>query len=157
MFGSIYFMNKFKLFTSITIICFALVACKSHQKVVVNAEAHFDQEELWILTNMQGKEFSPLNGQKKISIQFNPEAGTFNGHSGCNRYFGQFKDLGNGKMQLGEVDATKMACSEPIHKVESAYLVLLRRCDGYRLDEYRLELMQRDKVLLVYEKVVYER
>lgn len=150
-------MKKFSFFAAIAALCFVFGACKSQKDVVVNVDAHFEAEEIWLLTELQGKEFVPAEGKQKISIQFNPEAGTFNGHSGCNRYFGNFKDLGDGKMELGEINATKIACSEAINRIESSYIVLLRRCDGYRLGEYRLELTQKDKVLMAFEKVVYER
>lgn len=130
----------------------AFGACKSNKGVVVNATAQFNPDEVWLLSEMQGKEVAPLEGQKKISIQFNPEAGTFQGHSGCNRYFGNFKDLGKGKMVLSELNATKMACAESFHKMEGAYMALLRRCDGYNLGEYTLELTQKGKVLISFEK-----
>lgn len=130
----------------------AFGACKSNKGVVVNATAQFNPDEVWLLSEMQGKEVAPLEGQKKISIQFNPEAGTFQGHSGCNRYFGNFKDLGKGKMELSELNATKMACAESFHKMEGAYMALLRRCDGYNLGEYTLELTQKGKVLISFEK-----
>lgn len=131
----------------------AFVSCKCHSKAASGVEVKFDAEEMWLLTEMQGKEVTLAEGQKKPAIQFNPEAGTFSGFSGCNRYFGQFKDLGKGKMELGSINGTKMACPEPFHKVEGAYLALLRRCDGYKIDEYTLQLTQRGKVLLSYEKV----
>lgn len=150
-------MKKLSFVAAIVAMCMTLVGCKSQKNVVVNSEAQFDAEEMWMLVEVQGKDFVPADGIRKINIQFNPEAGTFNGHSGCNRYFGQFKDLGDGKMELGEINATKKACSESINKMESSYIALLRRCDGYRLGEYRLELTQRDKVLLAFEKVVYEK
>lgn len=129
-----------------------LASCKCHQKSVVNVAAKFETEDLWLLSEMQGKEVVPLEGQKKISLEFNPEAGTFNGYSGCNRYFGKFKDLGDGRMELSDFNGTKKACPESFHKVESSYMSLLRRCDGYKLGEYALELTQKGKVLLTFEK-----
>lgn len=130
----------------------AFGACKCHKDVVVNATVQFNADEVWLLSEMQGKEVVPLEGQKKISIQFNPEAGTFRGYSGCNRYFGNFKDLGKSKMELSDFNASKTACAESFHKVEGAYMALLRRCDGYNLGEYTLELTQKGKVLLAFEK-----
>ncbi|MBO4549851.1 MAG: META domain-containing protein [Bacteroidaceae bacterium] len=127
--------------------------CKSHKDVVVNAAPEFSAEETWHLTVQKGKEFAPLEGQKEITIRINPEAGTFDGCSGCNRYFGTFKDLGKGKMILSDFNGTKMACPEAFHKVESNYMQLLHRCNGYRITAYTLELLQDDKVLLSFDKV----
>ena len=137
----------------LTILMIMTIGCKSHKDSVVNAHPEFNSAEVWQLSDMRGKEVTFLDGQKKINIQINTEAGTFNGTSGCNRYFGNFKDLGNGKMLLSEFNGTKMACPEAFHKMENSYLQLLRRCDGYRLSEYTLELLQDDKVLLTFEKI----
>lgn len=127
--------------------------CKSHKDSVVNARPEFNAEDVWQLTVMRGKEVVFLEGQKKINIQINTEAGTISGHSGCNRYFGAFKDLGDGKMALSDFNGTKMACPEAFHRMENSYLQTLQRCDGYRIGEYTLELLQGDKVLLSFEKI----
>ena len=147
-------MNYLKLSLVLLLTSFAMVGCKSHKEAVVNANAEFNVGEIWILTQMQSKDIERVKGQKKIYIEFNPEAGTFNGISACNRYFGNFKDLGKGKMELSSINATKMACSDPINKVESNYMTLLRRCNGYNLGEYTLELTQNGKTLLTFEKAV---
>ena len=142
-----------RLLFYISIFAIMLSGCKSHKKAVVAATPEFNAEQTWQLAEMRGKEFSPLEGQKKITIQINPEAGTFSGCSGCNRYFGNFKDLGNGRMELTEFNGTKMACPEAFHKVESSFMQLLHRCNVYKLDEYSLKLLQDDKVLLSFEKM----
>lgn len=145
-------MKRFSLIFSILMIM--TIGCKSHKDSVVNAQPEFNPDVVWQLSDIRGKEVTFLDGQKKINIQINTEAGTFSGNSGCNRYFGTFKDLGNGKMTLSGFNGTKMACPEAFHKIENNYLQLLRRCDGYRLSEYTLELLQDDKVLLTFEKTV---
>ncbi|MBP5189513.1 MAG: META domain-containing protein [Bacteroidales bacterium] len=142
-----------RLLILFTLISFMTIGCKSHKDNVVNARPEFNAEETWQLATMRGKEVTFAEGQKKVSIQINPEAGTFGGNSGCNRYFGTFKDLGNGKMELSDFNGTKMACPEAFHKMENNYMQLLHRCDAYRLTEYSLELLQGDKVLLSFEKV----
>lgn len=126
--------------------------CKSHKEAVVSVKPEFNAEEIWKLTRLKGKEYAPLEGQKEIYIQINVEAGTFSGYSGCNRYFGTFKDLGEGRMVLSDFNGTKMACPEAFHKMESGYMQLLHRCDGYNLGEYKLELLQDGNVLLTFEK-----
>ncbi|MBP5326544.1 MAG: META domain-containing protein [Bacteroidales bacterium] len=137
----------------IAIAAISMGACKCHKKVaVIEAKPEFNAEETWMLVSMRGKEVVYNEGQKQITLVINPEAGTMNGHSGCNRYFGDFKDLGDGQFELGMINATKMACPEPFHKIEGAYMQLLRLCDNYTLGEYTLELKQKDKVLLLFEK-----
>ena len=137
----------------IGIVAVMMSGCKSHKETVVNAHPEFNAEEVWQLGEMRGKAVVLSEGQKKVTIQINTEAGTFSGCSGCNRYFGTFKDMGNGKMKLSDFNGTKMFCPEAFHKVENNYMQLLHRCDGYRLSEYTLELLQDDKVLLSFEKI----
>ena len=134
------------------IISLTACGCRSHKETVVNARAEFSAEEIWQLSEMRGKEVSLAEGQKKITLQINPEAGTFSGFSGCNRYFGTMKFDADGHLSLSEINGTKMACPEAFHKVESNYMSLLRKCDRYIVEQYRLQLLQGDKVLLSFEK-----
>ncbi|MCR4815660.1 MAG: META domain-containing protein [Bacteroidales bacterium] len=141
-----------KILTIILMAAMTACGCKSHKQVVVNARAEFDDSQVWQLVAMRGKEISYSEGQKPVTLQINTEAGTFSGHNGCNRYFGTFKDLGNGKMELNDFNATKRACPEAFHKIERSYMQLLTRCDAYELGEYTLRLLQGDKELLTFEK-----
>ena len=139
-------------FLIVTVLLMAF-GCKSHKTAVVNAAPEFNPEETWVLVSMRGKEVFYQEGQSKATLQVNPEAGTFSGVNGCNRYFGTFKDLGNGKMALSDFNGTKMACPEAFRKLESSFMQLIRKCDGYRLEAYTLELLQEDKVVLTFEKL----
>ena len=141
-----------KILTIILMAAMTACGCKSHKQVVVNARPEFDASQVWQLSGMRGKEVSYSDGQKAVTLQINTEAGTFSGHNGCNRYFGSFKDLGNGKMQLSDFNATKRACPEAFHKIERSYMQMLSRCDSYEIGEYTLRLFQGDKELLSFEK-----
>ena len=141
-----------RYFLIMTIMAMTCLGCKSPKETVVNATASLDSEANWKLVAMHGKAVRLVEGMKPITIHFNLEAGTFSGSSGCNRYFGNFKDLGEQKMKLSEFNGTKMACPESFHKIENGYMQLLRRCDAYRVGEYTLELMQGENVLLSFEK-----
>ena len=146
---------KAPIATYITLIaCLLLAACGNSKSAVKDTTQQTaiapEKGQVWQLVAMRGKSVSRTDNI--ITLMFNPEAGTFQGHSGCNRYFGNFKDLGKGKMELSELNATKMACAESFHKMEGAYMALLRRCDGYNLGEYTLELTQKGKVLISFEK-----
>lgn len=127
--------------------------CKSHKNVIVNAQADFATNDVWQLTEMNGREVSLKKGQKIPTIQFNTEAGTFSGNNGCNRYFGSFKDMGNGQMALADFNSTKMACPEAIHKLESKFMELLQRCNRYEIGQYKLQLKNGDRALLTFEKM----
>ncbi len=127
--------------------------CQSGKAVATaSVEVVFCADELWVLSTMNGRKVKYVEGQEYATLSVNPEAGTVSGCNGCNRFFGTFKDLGKGKMIVAGIGSTKMACPEAFHKVESSFMQLLRKCDGYRLDAYTLELLQGDKVLLVFDK-----
>lgn len=126
--------------------------CKSHKKALVSVQPEFQPEEVWVLTAMREKEVVYQEGQRRCTIQVNPEAGTFNGCSGCNRYFGTFTDLGGGRFQLSDFNGTKMACPAEFMKLESSYMQLLRRADTYSIGEYTLDLLQGETVLLSFSK-----
>ena len=142
-----------KRLTYILLPLFLIASCCSHREVVVNATAQFNAEDSWQLVAMRGKEVRYNKGQKKITIQVNPEAGTFSGISGCNRYFGNIKVGDAGQMTLSDFNATKMACPDAFLKMEGTYIQLLERCNNYVIGQYSLDLRQDDKVLLSFERI----
>lgn len=145
-------MYRKSLFIIFVLLCL-LSGCKTKKAVVVNAKPEFNAEEVWTLTLMQGREVVYAEGQSEVTLQINTEAGTFNGINGCNKYMGDFKDFGDGRMALSNFNGTKKLCPEPFRKIENNYMQLLHKCDAYRLEEYTLYLLHGDKVLLTFEKV----
>ncbi len=141
-------MKRSIIILLLAVMCFA--GCKTKKNVIVNVRPEFDIDVVWTLSAMRDKEMVYDDGQPKVTLQVNPEAGTINGKNGCNRYFGNIKILDDRKMELSEIGSTKMACPESMRKVESSFMQLLRKCDRYELDAESLRLMQGDKVLLTF-------
>ena len=56
-------------------------------------------------------------------IQFETDGRAF-GHSGCNRFTGQF-ELSEGKLAIGPLASTRMACPEPAMSFEISFLEAL--------------------------------
>jgi heat shock protein HslJ len=67
------------------------------------------------------------------------EGSGVSGRSGCNQYFGQFT-LVDGRVTLGGLGGTEMACEEPIMALEAAYLGGLAKIDSARMDGETLVL-----------------
>ena len=65
--------------------------------------------------------------------------GQVGGHSGCNRFFGPFRDSGDA-LAIGPLASTRMACPPPLMALETAFLAALEATDGYRLEAGRLSL-----------------
>ena len=74
-----------------------------------------------------------------VPVTFVVEGSGVSGRSGCNQYFGEFT-LVNGKVTLGGLGGTEMACEEPIMALEAAYLGGLAKVDAARMDGEALVL-----------------
>lgn len=142
-----------RIFTLLSIITMALTGCKSTKdsQAIVMAEPQFDHEVVWQLTSMRGKTVNYEEGQKQVTLQFNPEAGTLSGCSACNQYFASYKS-DDKNITIGQVNGTKMACPEPWMTLERKYMQELRKVDQYQLGDYQLDLMQGETVILHFEK-----
>jgi heat shock protein HslJ len=67
------------------------------------------------------------------------EGSGVSGRSGCNQYFGEFT-LVDGRVTLGGLGGTEMACEVPIMALEAAYLGGLAKVDWARMDGETLVL-----------------
>ena len=130
-----------------------LAGCNNRKnEVKVFAQPEFQIEDIWTLSSIRGKSVSYMDGQHEAYISFNPEAGTVKGHNGCNIFFGNFKDFGDGKMKLSEISTSKMSCPDDFHRLEQSFMQTLMRCNTYKLGQYTLELFQDEKKMLTFEK-----
>src|SRR5262245_15911561 len=82
----------------------------------------------WIADSIAGK---PVIQQGKLTLAF--VEGRVSGRGGCNVYSGPVEFAG-GKIKIGTLISTKMACVEPgLMQQESAYLNALRTAQRYRM------------------------
>jgi heat shock protein HslJ len=68
------------------------------------------------------------------------EGSGVSGRSACNQYFGEFTIV-DGKVTLGGLGGTEMACDEPIMSLEAAYLSGLAAVDSARMEGETLVLI----------------
>jgi len=64
-------------------------------------------------------------------------------HGGCNRFFGQYKILGN-EIKMGPVGATRMACAKPIMDLEIVFFTVLETAKTFRRYKASLVLLGAD-------------
>ena len=65
-----------------------------------------------------------------VDLQFEPDR--VSGRSGCNNYFGGIEDGdGPGKIRIGPLAGTRMACAPEVMKLEDAYLRALQTADRF--------------------------
>jgi heat shock protein HslJ len=102
--------------------------------------AGLDPEDPWQLTawSINGEPLEPeLTDDARITLVV--EGSNVSGESACNQYFGEFTLVG-GRVTLGGLGGTEMACAEPIMALETSYLARLAQVDAARMDGQDLVL-----------------
>jgi heat shock protein HslJ len=100
------------------------------------------------ITPPQGSNFHVPD---KPTINFFGSNQTFSGFTGCNRFSGRYSVGGKNSISLQNATAsTKMVCLGDYD--EDTYLNTLRRVNAFRAANGQLELMDGDKVILVFSK-----
>ena len=74
----------------------------------------------------------PLSLVADAPVTFVVDGSNVSGRSACNQYFGQVA-LVDGRVTLGGLGGTEMACEEPIMTLEGAYLAGLAKVDAARM------------------------
>lgn len=90
----------------------------------------------WVLDEMNGK---PL-GQGAEPPTFSVNGDVASGYGGCNRYSGPIQESAPGKVSLGDVAATMMACDDSQMSLEDEYLRSLRQVSAFTFLAGRLAL-----------------
>lgn len=99
----------------------------------------------WQVEDVDGQR---LVDNSHITISVTGE-GNIAGTSGCNGYGGNFTIDGEGKITIGPLVGTMMACAEPLMKQEHAFLQALSSVNRFRIDETgALLLMVDDRAIL---------
>jgi heat shock protein HslJ len=98
-----------------------------------------------IAGELAGSEWRPskigktvISTEAGLFVQFKGD-GKLAGHGGCNRFFGQYKILGN-EIEIGSVSATRMACPELTMNREMDFFAALEWAKSFRRDKTNLVL-----------------
>lgn len=132
-------------FLCVVFLCVASLGALENKKPVLNGSAW----DLYLL-NYNGEILSTSHVAQKATLHFQAKK-DFGGSSGCNTFFGSYKDSQQ-TLQFSNVGATKKMCDEKSMSIESALLMLFR--DGvvsYTL--YNDELvLERDLTKAVFKR-----
>lgn len=90
----------------------------------------------WILVELMGKEIENL--QKPVHITFDAITATAYGNNGCNNFRGAYELKPAGRLRLGNLAQTMMAC--PDMEVPAQVDQVLQRMDNYTVSEGVLSL-----------------
>jgi len=92
----------------------------------------------WKLDSLGEASAVPVEGTE-ITLSFREEGGMA-GSSGCNRYQAALEVSPDGRLSVGPIAATRMACPEPVMDQEDRYLARLGAITGYEIEDERLTL-----------------
>jgi heat shock protein HslJ len=81
----------------------------------------------WQLEEMNGR--PPAPGSQVPTFEISGD--TASGFGGCNRYSGAIKESAPGRISLGDLASTRMACGDEQMALEDAYLRDLRKVSSY--------------------------
>ncbi len=73
----------------------------------------------WLLTTLPGQTLPAAQDRNAVTVSF--EAGRVHGFAGCNQFMGSYS-LDGGRLVLGMLGGTMMACPEPAMSVENRFL-----------------------------------
>jgi heat shock protein HslJ len=96
-------------------------------------------EATWRLEDATLEELAPGAPDATVaSLAF--ADGQVSGTSGCNSYFGTYEAHDDGRLSIGALGGTEMACEEPLMALESAYLAALGGVERFTVDDASLTL-----------------
>jgi heat shock protein HslJ len=90
----------------------------------------------WMLVELDGRALAPGVMPPTALIQY----GKITGYAGCNRYTGPIAEPTAGKLDIGEVAATRKACDAAANELEATFLERLAKVDAYTFQAGRLVL-----------------
>ena len=90
----------------------------------------------WMLVEMDGQTLPDGVMPPTALIQY----GKITGFAGCNRYTGPIAEPQSGKLDVGDVAATKKACEGGANDLEARFLARLGQVDAYTFQAGRLVL-----------------
>jgi putative lipoprotein len=98
----------------------------------------------WTLVSIGGKAIPRVS--REAFIVFDGEKQSAYGSSGCNRMTGKFT-VEEGKLRIGPMAGTRMACDPESMQLEIAFHKALSEADGYTLKGNQLLLKKGDSVV----------
>jgi len=99
----------------------------------------------WILDSLEGEKWL---GEPRVTMNLS-DSGRFSGTGGCNRYFGVFT-LTEGKLTIGPIGSTMMACEQANMDLEHRYLGILEKVASMTRGDALLHLLdEQDRELVV--------
>lgn len=108
---------------------------------------------VWTLTELEG---AAIPADAGVTATFAAD-GSVSGSGGCNEYGGRYSVEGD-LLMVDSIVSTEIGCDAPVLAREQAFFEALSSSAGFRIDGDRLELLDRDGVVLaVFRDVPRQR
>jgi heat shock protein HslJ len=107
----------------------------------------------WLLVEVGGEAVAPLGEERAAHLILDPAESRAYGSGGCNRFTGSF-ELNGEELRFGPIAATRMACEEPVMRLETEFFDALASVGRYELDGETLVLLDGDTVVARLNGVV---
>ena len=107
-------------------------------------------DKTWILTELNGNPVVVSEGTRSPQIIFDLLEGRFWGNGNCNNMFGRFEEDADGKLTLGGVASTMMACMDM--SLESEYFRALEKISKYSITDNTLTVSDAEGNILAIFK-----
>lgn len=98
----------------------------------------------WQLVGYKLDQMNVALGDRKITISVDTKEGRVAGNSGCNRFTGAFKFEETGRLKVGPIAGTMMACPEPWMSFERMFLKTLEGADAFSFETGVLTITDTD-------------
>ena len=89
-------------------------------------------ETRWVLVELGGEPVEQA-GERAPHLALDQAESRACGSGGCNRFTGSF-ELSGDELKFGPIVATRMACSDPVMRVEAAFFDSLASVTRYEVD-----------------------
>ncbi|MCE5973561.1 META domain-containing protein [Sinirhodobacter sp. WL0062] len=129
----------------IALAALSMTACR--EDATTDALAALPIGAEWQVREIAGQPVAP-----EVSVTLTrSEENTITGSSGCNRYNGRVETR-DGKLHIGALAGTRMACPPEQMQAEQAFHSTIGRVDQARLNGTTLELLTGETVVILAEK-----
>lgn len=103
--------------------------------------------------NFMDKVAYPID-ESEVTININAN-GKLGGHSGCNVYGGSYS-VSNGKLKIGDLISTMMACEEPSMQFEQLFTQTLQNAEKFSVKDGLLTITdQKTHNFLRFKRVLH--
>jgi heat shock protein HslJ len=111
------------------------------------------EDRTWVVEemNIDGTMAASADGVISYAVF---EEGSISGSAGCNNYNGGYETDG-GSIAIGPLASTRMFCEDSMDQ-ETAYFILLKQVDSYKVSGNDLTLSNGDTVLMKYSEGTVE-